>query len=267
METFGNEIKVQQGEDFNIDILLSSNQIEYIPYIISNKRKNPFFVVTVASTKYEKNLRYVCSWWNDILSGPNPIPTFYQTTPYNIGSYANKAALPTIPPVIGPGQAKETAETRLLYQYTLDDEDIDPETGHKPYHYYYFNYNADGQPTGRVDEYECRIRFNFRSDETAQWTGQNYMYQITLVSGELMADVLTGIASEHGNPADFPTEDDYPEDSDGLIEAQYRYIKIQWPDELQPDIDVTSPLGRIETPEVILAPTKLQVFNNLRQLI
>ena len=92
METFGNEIKVQQGEDFNIDILLSSNQVEYVPYIISNERKNPFFVVTVASTKYEKNLRYVCSWWNDILSGPNPIPTFYQTTPYNIGSYANKAA-------------------------------------------------------------------------------------------------------------------------------------------------------------------------------
>ena len=51
METFGNEIKVQQGEDFNIDILLSSNQIEYIPYIISNERKNPFFVVTVASTR------------------------------------------------------------------------------------------------------------------------------------------------------------------------------------------------------------------------
>ena len=93
------------------------------------------------------------------------------------------------------------------------------------------------------------------------------MYQITLVSGDLMADVLASIALAHGNPADFPTEDDYPEDSDGLIEAQYRYIKIQWPDELQPDIDVTSPLGRIETPEVILAPTKLQVFNNLRQLI
>ena len=267
MEAFGNEIKVQQGEDFNIDLLLSANQVEYVPYIISSQRKNPFFVVTVASTKYEKNLRYVCSWWNSILSGEDKIPTFYQTTPYNVGSYPTAADLPTIPPIIGPGDIKETAETRLLYQYTLDDEAVDPDVGHRPYHYYYFEYNEEGQPTARVDNYECHIRFNFQSEETAKWTGQNYMYQITLVSGDLMEEVLENIALAHDNPNDFPTEEDYPEDPTALIKAQYNYIKIQWPDELQPDIDATSPLGRIETPEVILAPTKLQVFNNLRQLI
>ena len=103
METFGNEISVQQGEDWNLDILLSASQIEYIPYIISNERKNPFFVITVASTKYEKNLRYVCSWWNSVTDGTVPTPLFYQTTPHNIGEFASRGYLRSIPPYFGDG--------------------------------------------------------------------------------------------------------------------------------------------------------------------
>lgn len=257
METFGNEISVQQGEDWNLDILLSASQIEYIPYIISNERKNPFFVITVASTKYEKNLRYVCSWWSSVTDGDAPTPLFYQTVPHNVGEYASSAELPSIPPDLGDG-TRETKATRLLYQYTLADEEVDLTVGHRPYHYYYFEYDDEGQVKNRVDEYECRIRFNFLSKDTSQWSAQNYLYQITLVSGEELGYVLDKIAKSHGYPDDWPEND---------IAAQYHYVKVQWPDALQPDIDATSPLGYIESPEVIMSPTKLQVFNNLRQLI
>lgn len=262
MEMYGNEIKVHQGEDWNMDFLLSANQVEYIPFIISNKRKNPFFVVTVASTKYEKNNRYVKSWWNDILNPHNendkPIPTFYQTTPYYIGEYNSTDELPNIP-------TTETYETRLLYQYTLSTDEVDNELGHKPYYYYYFNYEPveqeDGMvqmvPNERVDEYECHIRFNFSSDDTGEWSGQEYLYQITLVSGELIEKVLSSIAFEHGMPEDWPSD----------IKSQYQYVKTIWPNELQSDIDVTSPLGYIENTEVIVPPTKIEVFNNLRRLI
>lgn len=259
METFGNEVRVQQGEDWNLDILLSSSSREYIPFIVSNQRKNPFFVVTVASTKYEKNLRYVASWWNDLgpntTSGQVPIPTFYQTVPQWYQEVNSVNDLPSLPPMFN--NVRETAQTRLLYQYQLTNEAIDPETGHKPYHYFYYEYSEDGTVVARVDFYECRIRFNFRSDETAKWTSQNYLYQITLVSGDLIEEVLYNIALEHGMPADWPNS----------IEAQYKYVKVQWPSALQPDIDATSPLGRIETPQVILSPTKLEVSNNLRRLI
>lgn len=262
METFGNEVRIQQGEDWNLDVLLSSNSQEYIPFIVSNQRKNPFFVVTVASTKYEKNLRYVASWWNDLsgnaASGQEPIPTFYQTVPQWYQEVASINDLPSLPPIIDTTtNARETANTRLLYQYTLSTDSIDPETGHKPYYYFYFDYNEAGTVVSRVDYYECRIRFNFRSVETANWVSQNYLYQITLVSGDLMAKVLNDIALAHGMPEDWPT----------AIAAQYNYVKVQWPTALQPDIDVTSPLGRIETPQVILSPTKLEVSNNLRKLI
>ena len=260
METYGNEVRIQQGEDWNLDILLSSKTQEYVPFIISNQRINPFFVVTVASTRYEKNLRYVASWWNDLKSnassGQETIPTFYQTVPNWYGEVESVSELPSIPPILYTNQ-RETADTRLLYQYTLKDELIDTKTGHKPYHYFYYDYSDDGSLVTRIDEYDCRIRFNFLSYETEKWSGQNYLYQITLVSGELMADTLNNIALAHGMPKDWPR----------TIEEQYKYVKVEFPDELQSDIDIDSPLGRIDTPQVILSPTKLEVLNNLRVLI
>lgn len=261
MESFGNEIRVQQGEDWNLDKLLSSSSREYIPYIISSERANPFFVVTVASTKYEKNLRYVKSWWNS--AEELHIPRFYQTTPLFYGD-VEESDLPSDPstnpsdPTYG-----DSKETRYLYYYTKvvidDDEDIEPidkSVGHKKYYYFYFEYDEDGECTRRVDGYDCRIIFNFSSRETQKWGGQDYLYQITLVSGQLMADRLEEIRAEY-----------QPEDWPETIEEQYKYVKLSYPNELQPDIDVDSPLGYIEVPEVILQPTKLQVDNNLRTII
>ena len=261
MESFENERQVQQGEDWNLDLLISSNNKEYIPFIVSSQRPNPFFVVTVASTKFEKNLRYVKSWWNDVLGMTNfdkPFPTFYQTSPQYYGEVASVSALPLIPST-DPNNATygDSATTRLLYQYTLSTDKIDTSLGHKQYHYFYFDYKEDGSVNERVDYYECHLRFNFLSRDTAEWNGQNYMYQITLVSGQLMADRLNEIYLAHNSPADWPN----------TTEKQYYYVKVEWPNELQPDIDVDSPLGYIETPEPVLAPTRLEVFNNLRKLI
>ena len=257
MESYGNERKVQQGEDWNLDILLSASDREYIPYIISSGRINPFFVVTIASTKYEKNLRYVKSWWNS----PSDlyIPTFYQTVPLKyMDNVAAVSDLPSSPVNNVDNATYDESQTghRYLYYYTLADEEIDKNIGHKPYHYFYFEYDREGVVTGRHDGYECRIRFNFLSSETAKWNSQNYLYQITLVDGQLLEDTLNEIYNAY-TPADWPNE----------TEAQYRYVKARWPLELQPDIDATSPLGRIDHPEIILPPTKLEVFNNLRTII
>lgn len=256
MESFGNERQVQQGEDWNLDILLSSSNREYIPYLVSSQRDNPFFVCTIASTKYEKNLRYVKSWWNSLES--LNIPTFYQTVPVFYKELADDEQLPSEPSTKGndPTQG-DSKEARYLYQYTKANDSIDISVGHKPYYYFYFEYNEDGSVAKRVDDYQCFIRFNFLSKETAEWNGQNYMYQITLVSGQLLADRLNEIYLAHDKPEDWPD----------TVEAQYRYVKVQWPNALQSDIDADSPLGYIETPESILRPTKLEVFNNLRKLI
>lgn len=249
MENNGNELFVQQGESWNLDKVLSSSNREYIPYIVSSERINPFFVVTVASTKFEKNLRYVKSWWNS--PDEMNIPTFYQTVPEDYGEISRTSVIPTNATTLG-----DTKDRRYLYRYTLSSESIDPDVGHKPYHYFYYDFSTDENGILVLD-YECKLTFNFRSEDTAEWTGQNYLYQITLVSGELMADTLDAIYLAKGAPSDWPD----------TLEARYNYVKVQWPDELQSDIDVDSPLGRIDIPEPILPPTALRVYNNLRTLI
>lgn len=259
MQSFGNERQVQQGEDWNLDILLSASDKEYIPYIVSSERNNPFFVTTVASTKYEKNLRYVKSFWSKIED--NFQPRFFQTVPLYCGEL--NSDLPTEPGVgtFADITIGDSAKTRYLYQYIKTEDNIDYELGHKPYYYFYFEYLEDGSIT-RVDEYECRVRYNFPSEVTSEWAGQNYMYQITLVSGPLMADRLNEIYRVKLQEGEI-TEKEWSKN----IALQYNLVKSRWPEELQKDIDADSPLGRILQPEVILPPTKLEVFNNLRTII
>lgn len=267
MESYGNERQVQQGEDWNLDILLSGSNVEYVPYLISNMINNPFFVITIASTKYEKNLRYVKSWWCEISDNPNSVgyvPRFFQTTPEDDGEYEGLASLPSQPRV-GQEPIVNNIRHNKLYRYTLTNDEIIPELGHKKWYYYYFqytNYGPSGNVIKRVDivtEEDCfpRVRYNFLSRDTSEWGSQNYLYQITLVGGQLMADRLNEIYIAHGKPENWPA----------TIEAQYAYVKANWPKELQPDIDVDSPLGYIESPEPVLTPTKLEVFNNLRTII
>lgn len=278
METFGNTIEIQQGENFNMDITLSSSNLEYIPFIVSSERLNPYFVITVASTKYEKNMRYVHSWWNNPITIDN-LPTFFQTTPYYLkgSSYGRWIKAPTISD-IQKANLDESNEHRYLYYYTLSSDSFDDALGHYPYHYVYLDYST-GVTTAIYDSYDCKVIQNFSSDITKLWGSQNYMYQITLVSGKTNKEVILEIYNQYGlEYKDFPilkkedgslysADEDWGAEEDNYIKAAYKYIKKQWPNYLQSDIDEDSPLFYIDNPEVIVSPSKLIVNNNLRQMI
>lgn len=273
METFGSDIEIQQGENFNMDVLLNASSREYIPYIVSSERKNPYFIITIASTKYEKNMRYVDSWWNDPLS-LEQLPTFIQTEPFSLGELLADPEILTIQ----EANELESMDSRYLYQYTLAEEEIDEDVGHKPYHYAYLEYSS-GNTTILIDTYECHIRQNFSSDITRLWGAQNYMYQITLVSGNTNKEVILEIYNKYGlTHPDFPiprkedgtlyeADEQWGVQEDEYIRAAYKYIKRQWPNYLQPDIDEDSPLYYIDNPEIIMPASKLTVNNNLRQMI
>ena len=237
METYFDDITVQQGEDFNMDILVSASNLEYIPFLVTSERPNPHFVVTVASTKYEKNMRYVDSWWNDPVKQAQ-LPLFWQTTPftaeslYNLSSKPNESQLTSANP-------DESKEHRYLYRYTLSSDSFDEELGHKPYHYAYIDYGS-GSNVVHYDDYECRIRQNY---------GEKY------IDFPIPRD-------ENDKPLE--ATDEWPQE---YLKKCYEYIKKQWPSYLSPDIDWDSPLYTIDVPEVVIAPHKLTVDNNLRQII
>ena len=283
MQSYENERVIQQGEDWNIDVLLSQSVQDYIPYIVSSEREHPHFVLTVASTKFEKNHRYVESWWQEI---PDSQPRFKQTVPFFIGDFTadpasfedliNKAT--AYDDKIGPDVADDTAYERL-YQYTVK--------GSK----FKYCYTTDG--TDIVIGYELRMRFNILSHipgleglqgGTANWNSQEYMYQITLVSGQLMEDTLISLitSTKYSNlnwRSDLPKKSDYATTEEYIAALKnmlknelvrkdiFNFVKQHIPDFFQKDIDWNSNLGQIWSPIPILKPTRLRVDSNLRVLI
>lgn len=270
MQVFGNERVVQQGEDWNLDILVSQSNLEYIPFIVSEERKSntrrPMFAITVASTKYEKNERYVETWWLDFTEGSDALPLFAQTVPLYIGEKTSHNLVT---------RAHDPMD--VLYQYTLVSDKIDPVLGHKPYYYAYF-IDDDTKAEG----YDCRIIRQFKSEETAQWGSQNYMYQITLVDVIPMEIHIDNAHNAYPNLAwpKWITEEDYQASDKSMTWEEFKedwirdnqaelftFIKNRISNWFQPDIDINSPAGTIDNPQVILPPTKLQVNNNLRRII
>lgn len=283
MQSYENERVIQQGEDWNIDILLSQSVQDYIPYIVSSEREHPHFVLTVASTKFEKNHRYVESWWQEI---PDSQPRFKQTVPFFVGDFTadptsfedliNKAT--AYDDKIGPDVADDTAYERL-YQYTVKGSEFK------------YCYTTDG--TDIVLGYELRMRFNILSHipgleglqgGTANWNSQEYMYQITLVSGQLMEDTLISLitSTKYSNlnwRSDLPKKSDYATIEEYIAALKemlknelvrkdlFNFVKQHIPDFFQKDIDWNSNLGQIWSPIPILKPTRLRVDSNLRVLI
>ena len=278
MQTYENERVIQQGEDWNLDIKLSQSISEYIPYIVSSQREHPHFVLTVASTKFEKNHRYVESWWQEI---PDAQPRFKQTTPFYVGEFdSDPTSFNQLVNKMSAVSGDKPFER--LYQYTVKNDN--------EFRYCYLD-DSNQIKLG----YELYVRFNILSylpgykgikGGTSQWNAQEYMYSITLVSGQLMSDTIAEAIDNYAVlnwRTDLPKRKDYPGDdvgyeqfrkavaellkNDNIKEDVFNFIKLHIPDFFQKDIDWNSNLGRIWSPIPILKPTKLKVDSNLRVLI
>lgn len=262
MESFGNRRNIQQGEDWTLDILLSQSESEYIPYIVSSERQNPHFVITVASTKFEKINRYIKSWWLP-LDGLIKLPRFNQTVPYVLADQESKiTTYAQLKQAVG--SVDDLIPYDSLYQYKYNNET-----------YFVYCYKDDDDIYQLSYDYECRITFNLSmigsNKGTSEWSSQNYNYQITLVSGEKMADYIKACKAAYPDldwRADWPTDDSQFETwLDRNIENVFNFIKKRIPEYFQQDITWDSPLGRIWAPAPILKPTELTVDNNLGLII
>ena len=167
MQVLNNEIRMTQGEQITLDFLLQNK--DGSPYIISNKLKNPYFLVTVASSQYEQSDRYVLNKWCDAKG----YFRFYTTQPIAISSIAN---FPTnLPDYIKQDVIDNNDGDYTTYAvwYTIDSNDNKT--------YYRFTGNA-------FVEYDCRFVVTFTPDITEEWTGRNFVYEIKLVDGETNAE-------------------------------------------------------------------------------
>lgn len=222
MQIQGYDITCKRGETFTIDMLLQNRDSS--PYVITSKAENPYFLITVSSTKYEQEGRLVKNYWLEIPKKS----TFYCTNAIKIENFESAPKLPD-------GETYDDLDTYAVY-YTED------ENGNKIYKRWLVDKWVD---------YELRIVKTFSKSETAQLVGQSYVYSINFVDGEDMLTYLQNIVNDEFSGISIPNT---KEECYNVIKSIDKYANINWERELS-EITLSIP---------IISFAKISVHDNIR---
>ena len=253
MKILNNEIVVHRNETFSIDKIVQNK--DGSPYIISNKLSNPYFLISISTTRYAQNNRYIKNYWLDL----SKYPRFTSTNVVNLLDIKSSPDGETPKYSSFEGIEYSGAGTSFISGYVNDTyvtyvpDDavfyIEDENGNRVYKYYNTNTDSNGSYIG-WSNYECRIVKAFTNEDTREWIEQSYVYSIQLVSGQSTLDFLHGICND--NNIDYSTET--------VLEL---YEKIT-SNGIEVPVDITRPLANFDTVLTILIPTKLSVLSSLQ---
>lgn len=188
MKTFNNELVIHRGETFSMDKVVQNK--DGSPYIVSNKLQNPYVLVSVSTTRYDQNKRYLLNQWLPLSDKVR----FSITEPIDLLSFKTEAN-GTVSKYTSFDDVKRERvsenESCIVSGYIGDqfvyyDYDdcvlyLQDERGIRDYKYW----NLEQE---RLLKYEFRITCPFTQEMTSKWIEQSYVYSITLMSGELPAN-------------------------------------------------------------------------------
>ena len=169
MRVYADRIQVERGEEWTYDVYFQSR--DGSPYIVSNQLTNPYILVTIASSKYTQNGRYIANFWNNVTEA---YKTFYCTQPIELSG--------TTMPTPENGLSREiqddiTAKNQTYSTYAVY-KWVDPNGVAQ---YKYWNGTA-------YEDYDFHFVMTFPTDITNEWIEQNYVFGIKLVGGTANAD-------------------------------------------------------------------------------
>lgn len=177
MQVRNNELIVTRGESFTMSKKVQNR--DGSPYIISSELENPHFLITVSSSLYDVNDRYVLNKWLNLKN----FPRFKHTQPVDLSRYGLTFNDNTLPFIDLDGDGKNNDFTgdetsgyaNIAIFYEKD------QNGVTKYKYWEYNDNIEGNYGGRWVDYECPIVTTYSSDDTKLWDIGTYFYQILLV--------------------------------------------------------------------------------------
>ena len=254
MRTYGNELIVHRNETITIDKYVKNKDAS--PYIVSNKLRNPYLLLTVSNARYAQKDRYVGNWWLDL----GNLPRFSTTVPTEIldvtvwpsalpSGYAFDQNSPEAPV---KGSGGETlyylidtvfyiTDSNNIVEYKYATATRTGESG--SYIYTFYGYT----------DYSFRIIKTFSQEETRDWIEKLYIYSINLVSGELTSTYLQELADELGiTYADVITNEELYE----LLVA----ADVEFDDDFDANRILLPPFN-VSVP--ILVPTNVTVLSDL----
>lgn len=241
MQVRNNELIVTRGETFTLSKLIENR--DGSPYIISSRLNNPYWRITIASSHYEQNDRYVLNKWLELKN----LPRFEITQPVNIRSLRPDFAIfdmTTLPSGYEGDETSGYANRAIFYGKDYD--------GVIKYKYWEYINNEIGDFSGRWVDYKCPIITTFDTEITSQWIGESYVYNILLVDGASTSDYLHNIAENLGLITENVSDEEI-----------YNNIFNLEP-QLLSGVDLTKPLMNVDTLYPILESTKIYVKSNLK---
>lgn len=179
MQVRNNEISVQRGESWTMSKKIQNK--DGSPFIVSSELTNPYWLVTIASARYEQKDRYILNKWLELSN----FPRFKYTQPIELAKYGLKFSDNTLPFIDfdedGDNNDFAGDETsgysNIAIFYEKDSNGV------ISYKYWEYINNIEGDYDGNWVDYECPIVTTFSHKITNQWVEQNYYYSITLVTG------------------------------------------------------------------------------------
>lgn len=196
MQVHNNDIEISRNETFSIDKIIKHK--DGSPYIVSSALHNPYFLVSVSSTRYEQHERKVYNKWLDL----KDFPKFSETVPVDLkslttepnGNVSRYNSFNDITELIDIDTKTDILAYgyvgSYLFYYKFDDAVfyIEDENGERTYKYW----SVDGWK-----EYTCRIVTAYTTDITSKWVEQNYVYSIDLVSGTSVREYLVSLCEHY----------------------------------------------------------------------
>uniref|UniRef100_UPI0040257F90 hypothetical protein n=1 Tax=Alloprevotella sp. TaxID=1872471 RepID=UPI0040257F90 len=224
MQLKGNEMTVTRGETFTIDRTIVNR--DGSPFVISSEWNNPYILITVSSSSYNQENRYVLNVWLSL----KDVHTFHNTTILEAKSGNVEYIL--------NGESIHLSEISSDVLYSYDGK------------YIYLSEVVDGNKI--LEEYSLRIIYPFTHEITKDWVEQSYLYSIRLVAGtsieQYVDAVYTGISGVvHDNLTH---------------EEKIQYILNMDATKLE-GINLERPLVSFDTAIDILPSTKLSVLSDL----
>lgn len=256
MKTLNNEIIVYRNETFTMSKLIRNR--DNSPFIVSNRINNPYWLLSVASTRYSQLNRYIENWWLDLTS----YPRFLTTRPIDLLSFKTDAAGATAK--YPSGFADITSLTLVdgvyyvAYGY-IDGvltyyEPSDAVFVYEGEYKYWSTVQVGGQDTGWLT-YECKIIKAFSQETTGKWIEQNYTYSISLVGGTTTLIYLQNLCTANSIPYIA---------ADTKYDLYAKVLAADLSKELPNNFSIEAPIATFDIVVPVLVPTKMTVNSNLQ---
>jgi hypothetical protein len=265
MKVLGNDIYIQRGENWSLDLDITNKNGD--PYMIFSGWKNPYLAITVTAALYEQKGDFRQTYWLDLNQRweeqddgsivLKPMKKFISTEALNIGIFAINEVLGYYGTAVGGkivlDQNSDFDVKNYLF-FTSVENDV------RTYKYVKeYTLDADGNVEDEVwEEYNFRFIKQF---DTKDWMEQGYLFDMKLLAGDTVEEYVYDILVNENfiSPKDLPWSD---ADLEGYIEKIEDEKKRLYVREIY---ESGAPLmPNYDTKGLILNPTRLYVSVNLQ---